>query len=870
MADDNMTDDKDQENNPQDKFANAPEPEVKSDTAILGLSNASHLEKLYDGWFLDYASYVILDRAVPYFEDGLKPVQRRILHALSEMNNGHLIKVANVVGATMAYHPHGDASIYTALVGLGQKNLLIDTQGNWGNPLTGDGAAAGRYIEGRLSQFAQEVIFNPETTEWIPNYDGTKKEPVTLPAKFPLLLAQGVDGIAVGLSTYILPHNFNELCEASIAYLKGKKFTLYPDFFTGGTIDVSHYDDGARGGRVKVRAKIEVQDAKTLVIREIPFGTTTGSLIETIVAANDKGKIKIKRIDDDTAQDVEIVIHLLPGSDPQKMIEALYAFTDCEKSLSPCTCVIIDKKPCFTTTTALLKLSTDHTKQLLKWELENELRHTQEKWHATSLEKIFIENEIYEVIKKATNHDEMISLIDGGLKPYVKNLRSEVTKDDIEKLAALPMSKIARYNRKKADDFLKELDHHIEEIENNLRNLTDYVIAHFKNLEKKYGADRERKTRIAEFGKVDAVHVAMANQKFFVNRKEGFVGTGLKKEEYLFDVSEYDDIIVFKADGSYKIVKVSDKDFVGKDIVLVEKFNKDDERRIYNVIYQDGKDGPALIKRFNVGGVTRNKDYPMGKGKPGSKILYISSNPNGEAETVKVILKPRPRIKLNFEVNFADTEIKGRNTIGNVVTKYAVKNIKKVSAGESTLGAKVFYFDAISGLVSTQRKGDELGEFEEGEKLICIRKNGMAKLHEMKDPILVGTDVLYVGKYDPEQVFTVLYFEGENFNYMVKRFTLENCPTTSEFSLLSDHADTRLVEFFSTESAKVLMDYQAGHKVEKEELDLTELADVKTYKALGSKFTAKKIKRFTRIETEENGGELPEDAKDPNSPDLFG
>lgn len=870
MTGNKMTDDNDQEKNPQDRYADAPEPEVKSDTAILGLSNANHLEKLYDGWFLDYASYVILDRAVPYFEDGLKPVQRRILHALSEMNNGHLIKVANVVGATMAYHPHGDASIYTALVGLGQKNLLIDTQGNWGNPLTGDGAAAGRYIEGRLSQFAQEVIFNPETTEWIPNYDGTRKEPVTLPAKFPLLLAQGVDGIAVGLSTYILPHNFCELCEASIAYLKGKKFTLYPDFFTGGTIDVSHYDDGARGGRVKVRAKIEVQDAKTLVIREIPFGTTTGSLIETIVAANDKGKIKIKRIDDDTAQDVEIVIHLLPGSDPQKMIEALYAFTDCEKSLSPCTCVIIDKKPCFTTTTTLLRLSTDHTRQLLKWELENELRHTQEKWHATSLEKIFIENEIYEVIKKATNHDEMISLIDGGLEPYVKSLRQEVTKDDIEKLAALPMSKIARYNRKKADDFLKELDHHIDEINDRLKNLTDYVIAHFKNLEKKYGAGRERKTRIAEFGKVDAVHVAMANQKFFVNRKEGFVGTGLKKEEYLFDVSEYDDIIVFKADGSYKIVKVSDKDFVGKDIVLVEKFNKDDERRIYNVIYQDGKDGPALIKRFNVGGVTRNKDYPMGKGKPGSKILYISSNPNGEAETVKVILKPRPRIKLNFEVNFADTEIKGRNTIGNVVTKYAVKNIKKLSAGESTLGAKVFYFDAISGIVSTQRKGDELGEFEEGEKLISIRKNGMAKLHEMKDPILVGTDILYVGKYDPEQVFTILYFEGENFNYMVKRFTLENCPMTTEFSLLSDHADTRLVEFFSTESAKVLMDYQAGHKVEKCELDLTELADVKTYKALGSKFTAKKIKRFTRIETEENGGELPEDAKDPNSPDLFG
>lgn len=854
----------------RDKFANAPEPEVKSDTAILGLSNANHLEKLYDGWFLDYASYVILDRAVPYFEDGLKPVQRRILHTLSEMNNGHLIKVANVVGATMKYHPHGDSSIYTALVGLGQKDLLIDTQGNWGNPLTGDGAAAGRYIEGRLSQFAQEVLFNAETTEWIPNYDGTRKEPVTLPAKFPLLLAQGVDGIAVGLSTYILPHNFNELCEASIAYLKGKKFTLYPDFFTGGTIDVSHYDDGARGGRVKIRAKIEVQDAKTLVIREIPYGTTTGSLIETIVTANDKGKIKIKRVDDDTAQNVEIVIHLLPGSDPQKMIEALYAFTDCEKSLSPCTCVIIDKKPCFTTTTELLKLSTDHTKRLLKWELENELRHTEDKWHATSLEKIFIEKEIYETIKKAADHDDMISLIDAGLKPFTKKLRREVSTEDIEKLAALPMSKIARFNRKKADELLEELDRHIAEVNENLNHLTEYAINHFKTIEKKYGAGRERKTHIAEFGKVDAVHVAMANQKFYVNRKEGFVGTGLKKEEYLFDVSEYDDIIVFKADGSYKIVKVSDKDFVGKDIILVEKFNKDDERRIYNVIYQDGKEGPALIKRFNVGGITRNKDYPMGKGKPGTKILYISSNPNGEAETVKVILKPRPRIKLNFEVDFSETEVKGRNTIGNVVTKYAVKTIKKVSAGVSTLGAKIFYFDAISGIVGTQKKGDKLGEFDEGDKLISIRKNGMARLHEMKDPVLVGTDTIYVGKYDPEQIFTVLYFEGENYTYMVKRFSLENCPTTTEFNILSDHPGTRMVEFFDTENARVVMEFQSGHKVEKEELDLAELADVKTYKALGSKFTAKKVKRFTRIESAENGGELPDDEKDPNSPDLFG
>ena len=464
----------------------------------------------------------------------------------------------------------------------------------------------------------------------------------------------------------------------------------------------------------------------------------------------------------------------------------------------------------------------------------------------------------------------MIRLIGEGLKPFVGNLRKEVSDEDIEKLAALPMSRIARFNRKKADELLEELDRHIEEVNENLNHLTEYTISHFKNIEKKYGQGRERKTQIAEFGKVDAVHVAMANQKFYVNRREGFVGTSLKKEEYLFDVSEYDDIIVFKADGSYKIVKVSDKDFVGKDIILVEKFNKDDERRIYNVIYQDGKDGPALIKRFNVGGVTRNKDYPMGKGKPGTKILYISSNPNGEAETVKVILKPRPRIKLNFEVDFSKTEVKGRNTLGNVVTKYAVKAIKKISAGVSTLGAKVFYFDAISGVVSTQRKGDELGEFGENEKLLTVRKNGMARLHETKDPVLVGTDILYIGKYDPEQVFTVLYFEGENYTYMVKRFSLENCPTTTEFNILSDNPETRMVEFFATEEARVSMEYQSGHKVEKEELDLTELADIKTYKALGSKFTAKKVKRFTRIETEENGGELPEDEKDPNSPDLFG
>jgi topoisomerase-4 subunit A len=839
--------------------------------STLGLSNANHLEKLYDGWFLDYSSYVILDRAVPYYEDGLKPVQRRILHSLFEMNDGRYNKVANVVGNTMRYHPHGDASIKDALVNLGQKGYLIDMQGNWGNPFTGDPAAAGRYIEGRLSQFALDVLFDPETTEWIPNYDGRTQEPVTLPAKFPLLLAQGVDGIAVGLSTTILPHNFCELCEASIAYLRGKKFTLYPDFFTGGIADVSEYNDGLRGGHVKIRARIEKVDNKTLAIREIPFGTTTGSLIESIVNANEKGKIKIKHVDDNTSKDVEILIHLQPGSDPQKVIDALYAFTDCQISLSPNSCIIIDKKPQFVGVTEILEQSTDHTVMLLEWKLKNELSHLEQKWHMTSLEKIFIEKEVYEVIKKSKDREEMVALIAEGLKPYVKRmLRKEVTTEEILKLAEIPVRRISHFDRKKTDEAIKDLDEKILETKDRLEHLTDYAVDHFKNLLKKYGEGRERKTEIAEFGTVNAVHVALANQKLFVNRKEGFIGTGLKKEEYLFDVSEYDDVIAFKTDGSYKIVRVSDKDFVGKDIKLVEKFNKVDERRIYNVIYQDGKDGPSYVKRFNVGGITHNKDYSFGKGTPGTKLLYISSNPNGEAGIAEVILKPRPRIKLNFEVDFSEFEVKGRDTIGNQITKYPIRTVKMLHKGESTLGARVLYFDAPAGIVSTQKKGDSIGDFEEGDKLFAVHKNGFARVYDLADPILVGPDILYLGKYDPKQVFSILYFEGGNFNYMVKRFTLEGCPMTAEFLLLSEHPDTRMVEFFATEDARVLMEYQVGREVKKEELDLTAVADVKTYKALGSKFTAKKVKRVTRIEepAEEPEGVAPK-AKDPRKPDLF-
>ena len=841
--------------------------EIKDST--LGLSNVNHLEKLYDGWFLDYASYVILDRAVPYYEDGLKPVQRRILHSLFENHDGRYQKVATIVGRTMAYHPHGDASIGDALVGLGQKNLLIDTQGNWGNPFTGDRAAAPRYIEGRLTPFAIDVVFNPETTEWIPSYDGRSQEPVTLPVKFPLLLAQGVDGIAVGLSTSILPHNFRELCEASIAILKGKKFTLYPDFFTGGIIDVSDYNDGQRGGKIRVRAKIEKVDNKTLAIREIPYGTTTVSLIESIVKANDKGKIKIKHVDDNTSKEVEILVHLQPGTDPQVAIDALYTFTDCEKSISPCTCVIVDKHPKFLGVSDILRMNTEHTVKLLEWELANELKHLEDKWHMTTLEKIFIEKGVYEVIKKAKDREQIINFVREGLK---RLHRKEITDEEIGKLIEIPIRRTSYYDREKADQLLRELEESIATCKYNQEHITEYTIEHFKNILKKYGEGKERRTQIAEFGKVEAVHVALANQKLYVNRKEGFLGTGMKKEEYLFDVSEYDDLIVFKADGSFKVVKVSDKDFVGKNILLVEKFKKDDDRHIYNVIHQDGKDGAYYIKRFNVGGVTRDKDYFMGKGKPGSKILYMSSNLNGEAEVVEVTLKPRPRTKLNFEVDFSTIDVKGRGAMGNIVTKYPVKSIKRVRKGVSTLGARVLYFDALAGIISTQKKGDRIGEFGEKDKILIVKENGTARVHDMADPILVGTGIKYIHKFDPEQVFTILYFEGGNFNYMVKRFNLDGCPMTTEFSLVSDHKDTRMIEFFATDDARELMEYQVGREVQKEELDLTEVAEVKGYKALGSKFTAKKVKRATRITPPDSfdDGSSEDESSDESDPELFG
>ncbi len=802
---------------------------------------SDHLENLYENWFLDYASYVILDRAVPYYEDGLKPVQRRILHTLYEMNRSdeRMHKVANIVGRVMQYHPHGDASIGDALVNMGQKKLLIETQGNWGNQVTGDPAAAPRYIEGRLSQFALEVLFNPETTEWVPNYDGRSKEPVCLPVKFPLVLAQGAEGIAVALSTTVLPHNFCELCEASIAALKGRKFELYPDFSTGGIIDVSAYNDGLRGGRVKVRAQIEKQDSKTLVIREIPFGTTTVSLMDSITKANEKGKIKIKKVDDHTSRFVELVVHLQPGSDPQTVIDALYAFTDCEKSIATNNCIIVDEKPQFLGTTEILRKSAEHTKTLLEWELKNKMNHLQERWHMISLEKIFIEKEVYEVIKKAHDKEEMISLVDSGLKPFVKKLRRAVTKEDILKLVEIPMRRISLFDQKKANELLKEIDEQIKETAGNLENLTEYAVNWFKNLLKKYGTGRERKSQIAEFGKVSAVHVALSNQKLYVHRKEGFIGTGLKKEEYLFDVSEYDDLIAFCLDGTFKVFKASDKAFIGKDILLIEKFNKDDTRRIYNVIYQEGKDGPAYVKRFNIGGITREKPYTIGKGAAGSKILWITSNPNGEAESVTIFLKPKPRIKLEIPVDFSETLVKGRDAIGNLVTKYAVKNVKMLKKGSSTLGDMELFFDQLSGVVSIADKGESLGEFGKFDKLLAIKENGTAKIYETSETILVGQQIAYIARYESSKIYTLLYFDGAGSQYCVKRFNLENAPQTTEFSLLTDSPESSMILFYDDELPIAQIDGK--------EYNLAELGEVRGYKAIGSKLDLKRVKKAVKV-----------------------
>jgi topoisomerase-4 subunit A len=809
------------------------------------------IEALYEDWFLDYASYVILDRAVPYYEDGLKPVQRRILHAFWEKHDGRYHKIANIIGHTMQYHPHGDASIGDAIINLGQKDLLIDPQGNWGNPITGDRAAAARYIEGRLTKFAVDVLFNPETTHWLPSYDGRNKEPRNLPVKFPLLLAQGTEGIAVGLSTKILPHNFCELITACIAHLRGRSFQLFPDFPGGGIADCSDYNKGQRGGRVKVRAKIEKLDAKSLVIREIPFGTTTNSLIESIVNANSKGKIKIKKIDDNTAQETEIIIRLLPGIEPQVVIDALYAFTDCEVSIAPNCCVVIENKPVFTSVHDLLKRSAEHTRNLLEWELKNQQEALEIKWHLSSLEKIFIEKKVYLKIEEADSRDHMVELIEAGLKPYIKLLRRQISRDDILKLGEIPIRRISRYDVKKTNELLLELDKKLEEVRHHLANLTDYTVDYFKDLLKKYGEGRERKTRVDQFEAVSAVHVAVANQKLYADLKSGFIGTGLRKEEFLFDVSPYDEVIAFKRDCTFTVTKVSEKAFVGKDVVHVEKFDKADQRLIYNMIYQDGKDGKSYVKRFNVGGITRDKQYDLSKGESGSILHYLSSNPNGEAETVEIILKPRPRIKLNFEFDFGEVAIKGRGGQGNTLTKYPIRKVKLLSQGSSTLGAQELWYDPISGMVNSKEKGSPLGNFEGGDRLAVVRKTGACQFFDASDKLLLGTDVHYCGKLT-DGICTLVYFDGDKLAYYIKRFDLSLVTSTTEFSLISESSDSRMLEFYGPGQTHIMLEFlgMQGKTHQREVLDLVEDYPVKSVKALGTRFMAKKITKIAKASVE--------------------
>lgn len=735
-----------------------------------------HLSGMYQSWFLDYASYVILERAVPHINDGLKPVQRRILHSMKRLDDGRYNKVANIVGHTMQFHPHGDASIGDALVQLGQKDLLIDCQGNWGNILTGDSAAAPRYIEARLSKFALETVFNPKTTQWQASYDGRNREPVTLPVKFPLLLAQGVEGIAVGLSSKILPHNFNELIDASISYLKGEEFALYPDFQTGGYIDVSKYNDGERGGSVKIRAKISKQDNKTLVISEIPYGRTTSSIIESILKANDKGKIKIKKVDDNTAKNVEILVHLAPGVSSDKTIDALYAFTDCEISVSPNCCVIKDDKPHFLTVSDVLKHSTDNTLSLLQKELEIERGELEETLFFASLEKIFIEERIYKdkEFEQAASMDEAIAHVDRRLTPFKPQFIREVTRDDILKLMEIKMARILKFNTQKCEEQILQIKTDIARIQDHLAHIVDYTIQWFQMLKEKYGKRYPRLTEIRSFDTIQATKVAEANEKLYINRAEGFIGTSLKKDEFVCNCSDIDDIIIFYRSGIYKIVKVSEKMFVGKDIIYLNVFNRNDSRTIYNVIYRDGKMGTNFIKRFAIGGITRDKEYNLTKGTEGSRILYFSANTNGEAETVKVILKPKLRQKLlMFEKDFSTIAIKGRSSIGNTLTKAEIHKVVLKQRGSSTLGGRMVWFDWDVLRLNYDGRGEELGEFQSSDLILVIRRNGEYYTTNFDLSNHYESDILVIEKFQQTKIWTAAYYDADHKAPYLKRFYLE-------------------------------------------------------------------------------------------------
>ncbi|WP_283640377.1 DNA gyrase/topoisomerase IV subunit A [Mesonia mobilis] len=829
----------DQENNNQEPIEEHTNQEVI--TRITGM---------YKDWFLDYASYVILERAVPAIEDGFKPVHRRIMQSMKDLDDGRYNKVANIVGHTMQYHPHGDASIGDAMVQVGQKELLIDTQGNWGNILTGDRAAAPRYIEARLSKFALEVVYSPKVTEWQASYDGRKKEPINLPVKFPLLLAQGAEGIAVGLSTKILPHNFNELIDASIKHLQGKRFKLVPDFATAGIMDASNYNDGLRGGKIRVRAKISQQDKNTLVITEIPFSTTTSSLIDSVIKANEKGKIKVKHIEDNTAENVEIVIHLPNNISPDKTIDALYAFTNCEISISPLSCVIIDHKPHFIGVSEILRLSTDHTVKLLKSELEIKLDELQEQWHFSSLERIFIEKRIYRDIEEEETWEGVIKAIDEGLKPHITHLKRAVTEEDITRLTEIRIKRISKFDLDKAQQKIEALEDEIAQVKHHLEHLIDFAIAYFEKLKKDYGQGRERKTEIRLFEDIEATKVVIRNTKLYVNRKEGFIGTALKKDEYVTDCSDIDDIICFMQDGTMMVTKVDTKTFVGKNIIHVAVFKKKDKRTIYNLIYRDGSKGNTYIKRFAVTSITRDREYSIGKGEKGTKVFYFSANPNGEAEKVTVYLRQIGSIKkLKFEVDFADQLIKGRGAKGNIVSKHPVKKVELKEEGVSTLKPRKIWFDNVVQRLNVDGRGDLLGEFKGEDRILLVTQDGIVKTIIPELTTRFDENYVLMEKWNPKQPISAVYWEGERERYYVKRFLVEH-PDKEEV-IITDHPKSQL-ELITTDSIPVLeIVYRKQRNKEQkpnEEVNLEEFISVKGIKAQGNQLTTEKVTQLNLLE----------------------
>ena len=801
--------------------------------------NESGVTGQYKNWFLDYASYVILERAVPAVEDGLKPVQRRILHAMKEMDDGRFNKVANIIGQSMQYHPHGDASIGEALVNMGQKDLLIDTQGNWGDVRTGDDAAAARYIEARLSKFALEVAFNAKTTEWQLSYDGRKNEPVTLPMKFPLLLAQGAEGIAVGLATKILPHNFCELCEAAMKYLKGKKFEIYPDFLTNGMIDVTNYNDGKRGGKVRVRAHIEEFDKKTLLVKDVPYGITTTQLIDSILKANDQGKIKVRKVTDNTAAEVEVQIDLAPGISPDITIDALYAFTDCEVSISPNACVIVEKKPQFLGVKELLTLSVDHTKELLKRELEIKLAELQEKWHYTSLEKIFFEEKIYkELEKKHETWEKVLLAIAKAFEPFRKQLRRDITREDIVKLTEKPVRRIYRLDIDELNAQIKGLEAEIKQVKHDLNNLVDFTVAYYENLLKKYGKGRERKTEMKLFEAIQAQQVAIANVKLYVNRAEGFIGTGLKKDEFVTDCSDLDDIIAFTKGGKMKVVKVADKAFIGKDILHVAVFRKNDERTTYNMIYVDGKSGISYAKRFNVTGITRDKEYDLTKTDDAkSRVHYFTANPNGEAEVVRVVLSPSSSARhKEFDFYFEELEIKARTSLGNQVTKYPIRKVNFKEAGKSTLSGRKIWFDATFGRLNSEGKGDYLGSFEGDERVLVIYSDGNYELADTELTQRFDADkILEIRKFDPEKVITAIYLDNEKLQFNVKRFKIETTTLKSKFMFIKEGEGNRLEAVTLAPEPIAVIKSGRGTQARTQKIKIAGFVELLGWKAVGRK-----------------------------------